>query len=214
MRSSKKPLFSYRGYAQALFFLVLILYVWFFPSDHLEGTWMDSLMDSTAIGLLISGELLRLWAVSHAGKCTRSRSLKAPLLVTTGPYAYLRHPIYLGNFLIGLGMVIVAEAFIFMPIFLALFAWQYRVIVSEEERFLSEKFGAEFERYRARVPKYLPIGWRFGSDFAFGTHFPLKELGTVWGIVVGAFFFEWIESPLHRQWILNLYHWLMRASAL
>ncbi len=209
MRFFKGPIFFYRGYAQAFFFLVLTLYVWFSPpEDIFEGTWIDTLIDTVGIGCLILGELLRILAVSHAGEWTRSRRFKAHMLITTGPYAYIRHPIYVGNFLIGLGMVLLSEAWSFIPVFALLFAIQYGAIISEEERFLSDKFGKEFDRYRARVPKYFPVEISIRSGLAFGKNFPLKELGTLFGIVIGGSFFEWIESPLHRHWILALYHWL------
>ena len=215
MRSFKKHIFFYRGYSQALFFLTLILHIWFSPPDLFEGTWVDGLIDAVGIGSLILGELLRIWAVSHAGKCTRSRHLKAPVLITTGPYVYIRHPIYLGNFLIGLGMVLLADALAFIPVFLILFALQYRAIVFEEERFLSKRFGEEFSRYCDLIPKYFPKSIGIGSGFKFGfgrALFPLKEIGTIWGIILGGFFFEWIESPLHRQWISGLYHWITKGA--
>ncbi|MFQ5851621.1 MAG: methyltransferase family protein [Candidatus Binatia bacterium] len=200
----KKHIFFYRGYTQALFFLMLIFYIWFSPPNFFEGTWGDTLIDAVGIASLIAGELLRVWAVSHGGKWMRSRRLKVPMLITTGPYAYIRHPIYAGNFLIGLGMVVVADALSFIPVFLILFVLQYHAVVSEEESFLSEQFGEEFNRYRARVPKYFPVGISIRSSFAFGRNLPLKEFGTVWGIIVGGFFLEWIESPLHRGWIVGL----------
>lgn len=215
MKFFGRYIFFYRGYTQALFFITLILYVWSFPSpDPFWKRWMDTFLDAVAIFSLVSGELIRLWAVSHAGKATRSRRLKAQILVTTGPYAYLRHPIYLGNFLIGLGIVVISGAFIFVPIFLFFFVVQYHAIISEEEGFLRERFGTAFETYRARVPKYLPITVQMGRDLSFGKRLPLKELGTACGILVGGFFFEWIESPHHRQWIVNLYDRLTHGGVL
>ncbi len=215
MKFFRRNFFFYRGYTQALFFMTLILYVWSFPSpDPFWKRWMDTFLDAVAIFSLISGELIRLWAVSHAGKATRSRRLKAQLLVTTGPYAYLRHPIYLGNFLIGLGIVVISGSFIFVPIFLLLFVLYYHAIISEEEGFLRERFGMAFEQYRARVSKYFPIRIHVGRDLLFGRHLPLKELGTACGILVGGFFFEWIESPLHRRWIIGFYDWLTKGGIL
>lgn len=211
MRSFTERIFFYRGYTQALFFLALTLYIWFSPPDLFEDTWVDGLLDAAGISCLMAGELLRIWAVSHAGKWTRSRHLKAPRLVTSGPYAYSRHPIYLGNFLIGLGMVVLSEALAFIPAFLILFAFQYHIIISEEERFLRERFSEEFDRYRAQVPKYFPVRVYMGRGRAFGRNLPLKELGTAWGIVIGGFFFEWIESPPHRQWISGLYNWMTKG---
>ena len=215
MRFLKRPIFFYRGYNQALFFLTLIIYVWFFPpSDTFEGLWMDTFIDHLGIVSLICGAFLRVWAVSHVGRCTRSRRLKATVLVTTGPYAYVRHPIYVGNFFIGLGMIILSEALVFMPAFLLLFTFQYRAIISTEDEFLKRKFGEEFDRYCLSVPRYIPRSLPARLDFSLGRDFPPKELGTVWGIIVGAFFFEWIESPLHRQWLLSFYHWLTGGISL
>jgi hypothetical protein len=109
-------------------------------------------------------------------------------------------------------MVVISEALVFIPIFLVLFAIQYSAIVSEEEAFLSERFGTEFDRYRDRVPKYFPVGVDIGSSSGFGRSLPLKEFGTAWGIVIGGFFFEWMESPLHRQWVSNLYSWIINGA--
>jgi len=209
MKFFNKGLFFFRGYNQALFFICLVLYVLVLPpSDLFEGTWMDTLVDALGIGSLMLGGFLRIWAVSHVGKCTRSRRLKARFLVTTGPYVYIRHPIYVGNFFIGSGMVILSEAFILLPVFLVLFTFQYRSIVAAEEEFLAAKFEGEFTRYAQLVPKYMPRTVLSGLRLSFGRNFPLKELGTTWGVVVGGIFFEWIESPVHRHWILVLYHWL------
>lgn len=210
-----KPVFFYRGYTQAIFFSSIVFYVVFFQhSDIFEGTGVDTLMDAAGIGCLVAGEFLRIWAVSHVGRSTRSRRLKAPVLVTTGPYAYVRHPIYVGNFLIGLGMVILSEAMLFVLVFLVLFSIQYAFITGEEEAFLKGHFGGEFERYRQQTPKYIPRGILDAGGFSLGLHFPLKELGTVWGIVVGGFFFEWIESPSHHIWVIHLFRSVIGGSIL
>ena len=207
-QSLKKKAFFFRGYTQALFFLLLILYVCFFSPYFFAGTWLNTVLDGAGLGFLIVGEFFRIWAVSHAGKSTRSRRLKAPVLFTTGPYAVVRNPIYLGNFLIGLGMVVFAGAMLFVPLFLIFFCIQYRAIVAQEESFLREKFAEEYHRYCCLVPKWFPRAKPITRSFGFGPIFFSKELGTAWGIVVGAFFFHWIDSPLHRLWITGVWYWL------
>ncbi|HEY6365526.1 MAG TPA: isoprenylcysteine carboxylmethyltransferase family protein [Candidatus Binatia bacterium] len=202
-----KYVLYYRGYGQALFFIGLVTYVWYFPpADFFDETWSDTWTDGVGVACLLLGELLRVWAASHAKRCTRWRDIKARVLITTGPYAYIRHPIYVGNFLIGLGMIVLAEAFIFVPPFLVLFTFYYRTIVSAEETFLKESFGSEFDLYCRLVPKYIPRV--MPRKFSLGRNFPLKELGTACVIIISALFLKWIESPLHRLWIVGLWYWI------
>ena len=196
-------------YAQVLFLLSLMVWTWFFPPSGIfaeetwEASWIDSFIDTVGIGGLIAGGLLRIWALSHGGRCTRSRRAKTPKLVTTGPYCYIRHPIYLGNLLIGLGMLLLSEAFFLTPLFLAFFAVHHCFIIPAEEEFLKEKLGEEFNLYCELVPKYIPLALP-GRAFSFGRHFPLSELGTICGIILAAFIVEWLESPLHHNWILSV----------
>jgi protein-S-isoprenylcysteine O-methyltransferase Ste14 len=105
---------------------------------------------SVASGLLISltGVALRTWASGHIEK---GRSL-----ATTGPYSLLRNPLYLGSFLMGLGVCIMGRNPLMTAVFLVLFPVVYLRKIDDEERHLLGKFGREFEEYQARTPKILP----------------------------------------------------------
>ena len=198
-------LFFLRRCAQVLFLFSLMVWTWFFPPLGIfaEETWIDAFVDTVGIGGLIAGGLLRIWALSHGGRCTRSRRAKAPKLITTGPYCYIRHPIYLGNLLIGLGMLFLSEAFSLTPLFLAFFALQHCIIIPAEEEFLKEKLGEGFDRYCESVPKYIPLALPL-RGFSFGRHFPPSELGTAFGILVAGLLVKWLESPLHHDWVLSI----------
>ena len=152
----KDRMFFYRGYLQGFFITLLVLYVWFFPVHSFLRGRLDTFADIVGIGNLVLGALLRIWAVSHPGRHTRSRTIKAPALTTVGPYACVRNPIYLANFLIGLGLVVLAEAIILIPVYFIVFGFPYRKIVDQEEGFLRKKFGDEFLRYCQAVPRWLP----------------------------------------------------------
>jgi len=112
-------------------------------------------------GFLIafSGEFIRLWSVRYAGKATRTTGeVGADVLVTTGPYGHTRNPLYLGNFLLSFGMLVIAWPLMpwFMLVFLALFIVQYGAIISLEEDFLKDKFGDIYTEYEQNVPRFFP----------------------------------------------------------
>jgi protein-S-isoprenylcysteine O-methyltransferase Ste14 len=77
-------------------------------------------------------------------------------LVTTGPYAWCRNPMYLGHliFLLGLALTFRSELALGFLIFSA--AW-FHLRVQRDERRLRELFGAEYEAYAARVKRWIPF---------------------------------------------------------
>lgn len=112
--------------------------------------------------LALAGELLRLWALGYTGLHTRRQYLDAPRLITAGPYAHLRNPLYLGNLLNGAGVALAASAGlgIYAPcLFLgavAIHTALYCTIIPLEESFLRKQFGAHYETYCRQVPALFP----------------------------------------------------------
>jgi protein-S-isoprenylcysteine O-methyltransferase Ste14 len=113
-----------------------------------------------AAGLLfcVLGQALRAWTLGQVpdGTSGQNEKLIAVSLNTGGPYDLTRNPLYLGNLGITLGLCLVAHSWILLAIAAALFAVQYRAIIAAEEDFLRSQFGAEFDAYRARVPRFWP----------------------------------------------------------
>jgi protein-S-isoprenylcysteine O-methyltransferase Ste14 len=139
---------------------VTTLAVWFFG---LRGRWLllPDLDVAVAIAgalLALTGALLAAWAKTKLGRLF-SPQLGVQhdhQLVTTGPYAIVRHPIYLGiiDFLVGsalflndLGLLLAGMLFVLY------FAGQIRV----EERQFAAHFGDEWATYAARTPALLPF---------------------------------------------------------
>jgi protein-S-isoprenylcysteine O-methyltransferase Ste14 len=120
---------------------------------------------SIALGLPLAfaGEAVRAWAVGYSGVTTRGSEVEAPALVTAGPYAYVRNPLYVGNFITALGFAIaftgknepVVRAGL-LAASLSTMLGVYTVIVPHEEAFLRSKFGSAFDDYVARVPRIVP----------------------------------------------------------
>ena len=121
---------------------------------------------SIAVGLPLAfaGEAVRCWAVGYSGATTRSDTVTAPELVTAGPYAYVRNPLYIGNFLTAAGFAIAFTGKNSTPARLALLGVSlgtmlavYTTIVPHEEAYLRETFGPAFDDYVARVPPMFPL---------------------------------------------------------
>lgn len=111
------------------------------------------------LGVALLGEGMRIWSVSHVGAASRTTSgVGGEVLVTSGPYALVRNPIYLGNFVLSLGLCIMAWAWMpwMLILYVALFSLQYSLIISLEEEYLSRKFGTNYESYKKNVPRFFP----------------------------------------------------------
>jgi len=106
--------------------------------------------------LITAGGVLVTAAVRQAGQV----DVEHPdLLMTRGPYAGTRNPMYGGWMLLHLGTGVVRGCGWTLAL-LPVAAWRvHREVLREEER-LSRLFGDHFERYRAAVPRYLPTGAR------------------------------------------------------
>jgi protein-S-isoprenylcysteine O-methyltransferase Ste14 len=154
-RNWKDYLFTYRSYTPLPFLALMLLFA--VPT-----------LASLVIGFVVAicGELVRFWGVSYAGSETRTTGkVGGTQLVTNGPYAYVRNPLYLGNIFTYLGVGIMSNAL--MPylqlIALGYFFFQYAAIISIEEDYLSETFPG-WKDYSARVNRFVPKLRRFHGE--------------------------------------------------
>ena len=78
-------------------------------------------------------------------------------LVTSGPYRYVRHPMYAGGLIAAIGSAIVCgSAFIFLLVILgALFLWR----VGAEDKLMAEQFPNEYPEYKKRTKALIPFIW-------------------------------------------------------
>ena len=106
--------------------------------------------------LIVLGEAIRLAGVAAAGTVTRRRSRTVQRLVTYGIFAWMRNPLYVGNFLIWMGFTVISGVLWFVPIAVVLFAIEYTLIVRYEEGVLESIFGQEYLAYKSRTPRWIP----------------------------------------------------------
>lgn len=140
--------FKYRSYTPIPFVILMLLFAY-------PNIW------SLILGfiLALSGELLRLWGVSWAGSETRTTgAVGGSYLIISGPFSHLRNPLYLGNILMYTGLGIMSFA-LFPWLQIAgfiFFSLQYYLIVIEEEKYLVQTFGEQYEAYKSYVPRFIP----------------------------------------------------------
>jgi protein-S-isoprenylcysteine O-methyltransferase Ste14 len=143
------------------------------------------------------GEGIRLWAVHHIGAISRTRSDRLGPLVATGPFGYVRNPLYLGNILLWTGFAISARLIWLAPVIVVLLALEYHAIVCWEEDLLAERIGEPYRQYCARVPRWLPsfgAAERPAGTVTFSWRQTLfSERGTL--IAIGAgFLLLWVKA--------------------
>lgn len=148
MSDFRDQVFRYRSYTPLPFLLLMVLFAHPTPVSLIAG-----------LVLVVAGEVLRFWGVSIAGSETRTTgSVGGTYLITTGPFAYVRNPLYIGNIVMYIGVGIMSMALFpwLQIVALAWFILQYSLIVSREEEFLTQRFGEEYTAYCAAVRRFLP----------------------------------------------------------
>ncbi len=99
--------------------------------------------------LMVIGEMIRFWALGFMEK-------KGQKLAMSGPYAFVRNPLYVGNFFLGLVVTVIVWNWIILVVFLVGFLGIYAGTIRGEEKHLLEKFGKTFEDYCKNVPSLFP----------------------------------------------------------
>jgi protein-S-isoprenylcysteine O-methyltransferase Ste14 len=102
------------------------------------------------------GEVVRLAGVAVAGPETRRRSRAVADLVTEGPFAWVRNPLYVGNALTWAGVAIISGVSWLLPLATTTFAIEYGLIVRYEEAVLESLFGETYLSYKGRTARWIP----------------------------------------------------------
>jgi protein-S-isoprenylcysteine O-methyltransferase Ste14 len=108
------------------------------------------------VSLVVLGESIRLWGVRHIGAISRTRSDRLGPVVSSGPFALVRNPLYLGNIALWVGFAVSARLLWMAPIIVVLLGLEYHAIVRWEEGLLESRHGDQYRAYAARVPRWIP----------------------------------------------------------
>ncbi|WP_436642279.1 methyltransferase family protein [Microbaculum sp. FT89] len=115
-----------------------------------SGSFAHEAIEYFGIGLLLLCVLGRAWCTIYIG------GRKKAELVQEGPYSVSRNPLYVFSF-IGAAGVGAAAGSVVTTLLAALACYAvFAVVVGKEEQFLADRFGATYDAYRARVPRFWP----------------------------------------------------------
>jgi protein-S-isoprenylcysteine O-methyltransferase Ste14 len=135
---------------------------------------------SLAAGLPVSilGLLLRGWATGHVEKNIR--------LAQSGPYAYVRNPLYLGTALVAAGLAIASRRWLLAAIFGVVFVAIYLPVIELEEQHLRSLF-SDFAAYADKVPRLRPkFGFEGGKQvFRWDLYWRNREYQAALGLLAG-----------------------------
>ena len=192
-------LFRYRSFL-ALAGLPLLLaglqsFTYFGQSHRSDEVW-----NAICLVISFSGFGLRFFTVGYVPRGTSGRNTREQLaetLNTTGIYSIMRHPLYLGNAVMALGVFMFFHTWWIVALAACICALYYERIMFAEESFLRKRFGDGFERWAATTPAIipawtqwkrpqLPFSWRsalrreYTGFFVLTTTFASLEIAGDW----------------------------------
>lgn len=205
-------LFKYRGQIPVVLFLMAIPAIYFTDYEFLNGN-ESSKMILTIVAALISfsGQVIRAIAIGTSNKHTSGRNTKeqvAEALNTKGIYSTVRHPLYLGNYFMWIGIVVYTFNIWFVLVISLMFWLYYERIMFAEERFLERKFGDSYVNWSMNVPAFWPSFKNYEKTpipFSMKTILRREYSGitaTILGFVFIDFFRDWFTSG-EVQWKMN-----------
>jgi len=195
-------LFRYRSHLPLLIAPLLILV--FLDSQYthrLFGEYFDSFWEAFCIFVSFLGFTIRCLVAGFVPGGTSGRNTQrqaADSLNTQGLYSLVRNPLYLGNYLICLGLLLFTQVWWFVILGTAIFWIYYERIIFAEESFLREKFGAAFTDWAAKTPVFipkfrdwkkaaLPFSWKTMIRREYSSFFAMVSCITALGLIADIF---------------------------
>jgi len=210
-------LFKYRG-SLPIFILILGFAVYAFlhmknPTLFIVGFYNQP-FEFIALGVSFFGLAIRIFTVGHTPKNTSGRNTKAQVaetVNTSGIYSCVRHPLYLGNFFMWLGIGMLTRSVWFNVSFILFYWIYYERIMFAEEQFLRKKFGEAYTNWAAKTPAFIPSfkNWKAPIEkFSFKKVIK-KEKNGLLAIFLVFYLFELIGQYIDNKtfWINETY-WL------
>ena len=166
-------LFKRRSWLPLVLYPFAVAIIYFYPDTtyaHITSTrWGLFCFAVSFLGLIVRAMTVGFTPKGTSGRNTNEGQV-AETLNQTGIYSVVRHPLYLGNFLMWLGLFMFIGVWWFVLICALAYWIYYERIMYAEEEFLRRSYSAQYESWASRTPAFLPrfSGWISSQlDFSF-----------------------------------------------
>lgn len=207
-------LFRYRSYLPVVA-LVSGLFVYVFMSKRME---FRACYEYLCLSVCVFGFAIRVLTVGFTPVGTSGRNTESQVadsLNTTGAYSVVRHPLYLGNFFMYLGVAMLTSSVGFVAVFVLAFWLYYERIMYAEEQFLGRKFGSYYSSWASSTPAFIPSLKRYKpSKYPFSWKKVLKkEKNGFFALFLIFFIFDAAGQQAGLQQRLNVTFLVMAVAA-
>lgn len=187
-------LFRWRSYVPSL--IVVLSFFYLREGTYFESNYTSNLyLNLFFFVISLFGLLIRCFTIGYAPEKTSGRNTKTQVAETvnqTGIYSLIRHPLYVGNFFMFLGVVLILKSLSFTIIFILFYWMYYERIMFTEEQFLRRKFGASYTDWASKTPAILPKLTSYRSPnlpFSF-KNILKREYPSLFGIILMFLFYD------------------------
>jgi len=177
-----KAFYLYRQYLSLALMAASVLLVRPLTADPVVNRWCEGL----AFALVLAGGAIRSWAMGYHVWRRRKGPEGERSLVTAGPYARVRNPLYLGTLLISAGIALMSGSWVIILIYVLVFWSGYYATILWEEQRLARQFTEAYGEYFRQVPRLVPSFSKWlhpEGSFSFPAMLrcmePVKTLGFV-----------------------------------
>ena len=206
--SSGNWLFRWRSYLPVALFLIVLLAMTDFSYPRGSES-LDQLWECLCLAVALAGLVIRSLVVGRAPAGTSGRNTGhqiANVLNTTGWYSVVRHPLYLGNYFMWLGVAMFPRR-VWVVVVISMAFWLYyeRIMYAEEE-FLRRQFGATFEEWASRTPAFIPAFRQWvPSSMPFSWRIVLRrEYSGLYGVIASLALLETVgDAVVTGHWIFD-----------
>lgn len=187
-------------------------------TDIINTTVLFDIYSFICLSISLIGFLIRVLTVGYTPRNTSGRNTKvgqvAEELNTTGLYSIVRHPLYVGNFFMWLGVAILTQNMWFIIAFILFYWLYYERIMYAEEAFLRQKFGRAYQEWARVTPAFVPSLKNYTREkYAFNIQKVLKkEKNGLVAIFLLFWFFNFIEICLSEHTLKIEYNFWFYAA--